>query len=277
MTLHNGPSRPVAPSAEASGRDPSMDDILASIRRIIADDDALPLSNSARAAQRAAAQPAPEASPTHEASPARESSPAAQPAPRPHVQPVAAPTPAPDGPKGPERAPNLKLRDFAPPAVGLRPSIADRDEGAKPAVAAAPPQSAPVLASKPAESGRAAAPVANLAEARQKANARAEAQDSLRATPSAAPEAPTAHSSAPRADVAPAAPCDTNLVSPQPSAKISASFSALVENLILRDPEIVERLARDLLRPMLQSWLDAHLPDLVEKLVRAEIERIARG
>ena len=32
----------------------------------------------------------------------------------------------------------------------------------------------------------------------------------------------------------------------------------------------------DLLKGMLRSWLDAHLPGLVEKLVREEIERVAR-
>jgi cell pole-organizing protein PopZ len=31
------------------------------------------------------------------------------------------------------------------------------------------------------------------------------------------------------------------------------------------------------LRPILREWLDANLPGLVERLVREEIERIARG
>jgi len=33
----------------------------------------------------------------------------------------------------------------------------------------------------------------------------------------------------------------------------------------------------ELLRPMLRGWLDDHLPGIVEKLVKAEIERVARG
>lgn len=37
----------------------------------------------------------------------------------------------------------------------------------------------------------------------------------------------------------------------------------------------VEQLVRDMLRPLLAQWLDAHLPQLVEKLVRDEISRIA--
>ena len=37
----------------------------------------------------------------------------------------------------------------------------------------------------------------------------------------------------------------------------------------------LEGLVREMLRPMLAQWLDAHLPDMVEKLVKAEIARIA--
>jgi len=46
---------------------------------------------------------------------------------------------------------------------------------------------------------------------------------------------------------------------------------------MMRDPEMIERVAREMLRPMLKSWLDDNLPIVVERLVRAEIERIARG
>src|SRR5690606_7152340 len=37
----------------------------------------------------------------------------------------------------------------------------------------------------------------------------------------------------------------------------------------------LEGLVRDLLRPMLADWLDRNLPDIVERLVKAEIARIA--
>jgi cell pole-organizing protein PopZ len=33
----------------------------------------------------------------------------------------------------------------------------------------------------------------------------------------------------------------------------------------------------ELLRPMLKTWLDENLPGMVERLVRAEIERVSRG
>jgi len=32
-----------------------------------------------------------------------------------------------------------------------------------------------------------------------------------------------------------------------------------------------------MLRPMLKQWLDDNLPGIVERLVRQEIERVARG
>ena len=38
-----------------------------------------------------------------------------------------------------------------------------------------------------------------------------------------------------------------------------------------------DEIAEDMLRPMLQEWLDDNLPTLVERLVREEIERVARG
>ena len=37
----------------------------------------------------------------------------------------------------------------------------------------------------------------------------------------------------------------------------------------------LEGLVRDMLRPMLADWLDRNLPDMVERLVKAEIARIA--
>jgi cell pole-organizing protein PopZ len=36
----------------------------------------------------------------------------------------------------------------------------------------------------------------------------------------------------------------------------------------------LEDLVREMLRPMLQSWLDQHLPGIVERLVREEIARV---
>lgn len=37
----------------------------------------------------------------------------------------------------------------------------------------------------------------------------------------------------------------------------------------------LEGMVREMLRPMMAQWLDAHLPEIVERLVKAEIARIA--
>lgn len=39
----------------------------------------------------------------------------------------------------------------------------------------------------------------------------------------------------------------------------------------------LEALVRSLLEPHLKAWLDAHLPEIVEKMVAAEIARIAQS
>jgi len=39
----------------------------------------------------------------------------------------------------------------------------------------------------------------------------------------------------------------------------------------------LEQMIREELRPLLKAWLDANLPPLVERLVKAELERVARG
>ena len=36
----------------------------------------------------------------------------------------------------------------------------------------------------------------------------------------------------------------------------------------------LEEVVRDMLRPLLQDWLDGHLPGIVERLVREEIARV---
>jgi hypothetical protein len=62
-------------------------------------------------------------------------------------------------------------------------------------------------------------------------------------------------------------------------AKASESFSALSSMRLHGDgsgPETLEGLVRALLQPMLKSWLDANLPEIVEQMVAREIARITR-
>ena len=67
------------------------------------------------------------------------------------------------------------------------------------------------------------------------------------------------------------------LISPDASASVGAHFQALAASMIIQDSGILQEYAKEMLRPMLKQWLDDNLPIMVERLVRVEIERVARG
>ena len=67
------------------------------------------------------------------------------------------------------------------------------------------------------------------------------------------------------------------LVSPATNIAVSSAFEALSASVMLTSSDMIDGHVRDLLRPMLKQWLDDNLPVMVEKLIRAEIERVARG
>jgi hypothetical protein len=67
------------------------------------------------------------------------------------------------------------------------------------------------------------------------------------------------------------------LLSPQADEAVAAAFEHLSAGLALQSAELAENMTREILRPMLKAWLDENLPSLVERLVRAEIQRVARG
>lgn len=67
------------------------------------------------------------------------------------------------------------------------------------------------------------------------------------------------------------------LVSTDTSVAVHASFETLAATIMAQNAAMVEESIRGMLRPMLKSWLDDNLPVIVEKLVRTEIERVARG
>jgi uncharacterized protein len=74
------------------------------------------------------------------------------------------------------------------------------------------------------------------------------------------------------------APRPSALMSPRPAQSAHASFEHLAESIMHRigGDRTIEDITRDLLRGMLRQWLDDNLPPLVERLVREEIERVAR-
>ncbi len=69
---------------------------------------------------------------------------------------------------------------------------------------------------------------------------------------------------------------EAHLLSPAAGASVASAFNALAAARVLRNSDALAALTQDLLRPMLKAWLDDNLPALVERLVRAEIERVAR-
>ncbi len=72
----------------------------------------------------------------------------------------------------------------------------------------------------------------------------------------------------------------TGLVDPSAAAAAASAFGRLSRlaqeraATVTRGGPSIEDVVREELRPMLKAWLDAHLPATVERLVRAEIERV---
>src|SRR5262245_57017105 len=194
----------------AKGQEPSMEEILASIRRIIADDE--PANETTESRQDKVAT-------------ARES--AAQAPPRPSAAPSHA-------------AP------MSPP-----PRIAPAD-----AAASTPPMTEEEIDSM----------LAHLQGTRQASAASARTE----AASAASEPAPTLD--APRAAIE-----ERGLLSAATTAAVDAAFDALARTAQARNGRTLEEVVSELLRPMLKTWLDENLPGMVERLVRAEIERVSRG
>ena len=67
------------------------------------------------------------------------------------------------------------------------------------------------------------------------------------------------------------------LMSDHAGRQVAAAFGELSEAFAASRRRSFDEMAEEMLRPMLQDWLDNNLPTLVERLVREEIERVARG
>ena len=82
----------------------------------------------------------------------------------------------------------------------------------------------------------------------------------------------------PRAEPAPPPPLpEEPIISSATAAAVDSAFNALAHTVLVQNAKTLEDLVKEMLRPMLQHWLDNNLPTLVERLVRQEIERVARG
>lgn len=98
---------------------------------------------------------------------------------------------------------------------------------------------------------------------------------------------PSAAASRPQPDLAQAAPMPDptlsaeiaeQLLEPATNAAVKSSFTKLNGvGLGSASTTTIEGLMRDMLRPMLKEWLDENLPSVVERMVEREISRISRG
>ncbi len=72
-------------------------------------------------------------------------------------------------------------------------------------------------------------------------------------------------------------PAESPLLSNAASAAVHSAFGTLAHSVLAQNPRTLEDLVKEMLRPMLKAWLDDNLPVMVERMVRAEIERVSRG
>lgn len=260
-------------------REPSMDEILASIRRIIESNDPVPPGGPT-------SMPEPEGFSGNAANDDMEDVPLTiDEAFAPRVEAVRTPmheapaaempdlshhshSPEPDAAAQPQRS--LSLADVAArvrAASERNPGL--RELAPKPNEERAHPATSPLVTGRMAVAG-----TGRPAETVQVA------QD---VAPSV-PQEPQQAAVAGQGDVAPAAPvaeyeppAPVSLISLDAGQQVARSFQDLAVAIDQAERRSYDEIAAELLRPMLQEWLDENLPTLVERLVREEIERVARG
>jgi uncharacterized protein len=258
----------------AKVQEPSMEEILASIRRIIADDEAKPPAGGEKPPTAAAPakpeKPAPLPPPAKAAAPpviapaTNDARPPAVPAPRPVVA-KAPPPPPPPPPPPAEPAPAasnnqddidelLNGLDEATTPEEIRPSLPDGEvfELTDEMVLPEPPQPSFQKVDPPDD-----LEFTEVAAAKSVRRQRAF-------------EPPPLESS-------PAAPPPQQILSRSTVSAVESAFNTLANTVLSNNARTLEDLVKEMLRPMLKSWLDDNLPGLVERIVKLEIERVSRG
>jgi uncharacterized protein len=223
----------------AKVQEPSMEEILASIRRIIADDEAKPPVDAAKPASPGVAAPA-------RLSPSNDIASNAHP-----MKKVSAPASA--GANSPNKD-NVSAALVEP---ATRPPMPDGD----------------VLEltddmALPTDSFNKIDPEDDLeinegaSAAQRRESAAAKARD---------PAVAAAFSDAPM-------PSSTQqMLSRSTVSAVESAFNTLANTVLSNNARTLEDLVKEMLRPMLKTWLDDNLPGVVERIVKAEIERVSRG
>jgi cell pole-organizing protein PopZ len=67
------------------------------------------------------------------------------------------------------------------------------------------------------------------------------------------------------------------LMSARVERQVASSFSELSEAFVERSRKTFDEIAEQMIAPLLRDWMENNLPTLVERMVREEIERVARG
>jgi cell pole-organizing protein PopZ len=270
-------------TASSAQREPSMEEILASIRRIIEDSDggrkqpgdADELSQDLEPASSADAAPDVEAfrADLHAAPEVRKPVTLAEvQAQLPAAEPVIARMEAPVRPDPAPAKPSMTLAEVSARVA------------AEPATVDAPAPRPVTAADAPVADWR--REIAAVGEQARAVSDRGEARKTVAQPPVEAPrDEPTAKAaiepSRPDANVVrPAAASDAPrpaIVSEHTGRQVAAAFGELSDAFASRSKKTFDEMAEEMLRPMLQDWLDNNLPTLVERLVREEIERVARG
>ena len=222
-----------------------MEEILASIRRIIADED-----TGKAAKPQAAVAPKPAAPPPVAAVP--------KPAPAPPPKPAAPPPAATNN----QSDIDAMLADLdAAPKVAPKPA----------AVVPPPPEPAADVLDLTEAMAAPAAPAASF----RTIDAASDVIFTDR-PPESAPEPAQRMFDEPRRPPA-GAPLDRGLVSNATLSAVDSAFNSLAHTVLGNNARTLEDLVKEMLRPMLKGWLDDNLPSMVERIVRAEIERVSRG
>ena len=247
----------------AKVQEPSMEEILASIRRIIADDEAKPAVVEKPAAAAPRAEP-PKAVPPVAAPVPKPAMNNIPPSAIPAAQAAAAKAPAPIAPKpAPAPAASNSQDDIDAMLAGL--DAATTEEEIRPAQPEADvfelTDDMVMPDPEPAPSFQRVEPEDDL----EFAEAVAATQERPR-TPMFDP---------PSYDAPP--PISAQMLSQTTVSAVESAFHTLANTVLSNNARTLEDLVKEMLRPMLKGWLDDNLPGLVERIVKAEIERVSRG
>jgi len=240
-----------------------MEEILASIRRIIADDEAKPPGAEKAPSPTVAAKPA--AAPALKAPVMNNIPPSAIPA----AQAAAAKPPPPAKPAPPPAAP--------PPAAAAPVSNSQDDIDAMLAGLDEATSEAEIRPAAPEVEVFELTDEMAVPEAPQPSFHKVDPQDDLEFTETAATRAMHRRSTFEPPPFESSAPPAQQILSRSTVSAVESAFNSLANTVLSNNARTLEDLVKEMLRPMLKSWLDDNLPGLVERIVKAEIERVSRG